>query len=117
MAKAPAITADPQEVEDILDEMKILVDLGIKPKAFDTGVEEEVRKAMRPKIKKRIEAGGDWEAERGNPLICAMHLGEIAKILSKGNKVSKNVAKAALVAIQNDEHCTIGSTGGGDWCA
>jgi hypothetical protein len=113
MAKAPAL--DPK-IEKILDEMKKLIEIGMSPKTFDTGVEEELRIAMRPKVKKRIDGGGDWESERDNPLICALHMGQIAKVLAKGSKVSKNVARAAFFAAQNDEHCTKGGVGGGDWC-
>ncbi len=114
MAKAAA--PDPK-IEAILDELKELILLGMKPKTFDNGVEEELRKLMRPKVKKRIDDGGVWENERDNPLICGLHMGQIAKLLAKGSKVTLNVAVAAFRAAQNDEHCTKGAGGGGDWCA
>jgi len=104
-------------IENILDELKTLVLIGMSGKTLDIGVEDALRATMRPKIQARLDNGGDWELEKDNPLICARHMGAIAKLLSTTNTVSLNVARAALLAIQNDEHCTKGAVVGGDWCA
>jgi hypothetical protein len=100
----------------ILDEMKTSVKKGLGRKVFGKGVEDALKTIMRPKIKRRLTAGGIWAKEKSNPLKVARHMGQIAALLSRTNTVDISVASAALDAVKSDEHCRRGAIGGGDWC-
>lgn len=100
----------------ILAEMKTSVKKGLGRKAFGKGVEDALKTIMRPKIRRRLTAGGVWAMEKGNPLKVAKHMGQIAALLSRTNTVDIAVATVALDAVKSDEHCRRGSAGGGDWC-
>src|SRR5687768_11574883 len=95
----------------ILDEMKTSVVEGLAGKKFDAGVEDALKAIMRPKIKRRLKDGGNWEKEKPNPLTVALHMGQIAALLSKTKTVDISVATVALDAVKSDEHCKRGSSG------
>jgi hypothetical protein len=117
-AKSSGPTAKERaEIEQILDQMKVRVLQGMSPNVFkNSTVERGLRITMRPKILRRMRAGGKWAKEKERPLLVAEHMGQIAKILAKGSKVDLNVANAARVAVKSDENCQRQAAGGGDWC-
>jgi len=112
-----------KEIEAILDELKVEVLNGMGGKTFappanaeDPTVEELLRRAMRPKIFRRLLGGGVWLVEKKRPLLVAYHMGQIASLLATGRSVDFNVADAARVAVKSDENCPRTAAGGGDWC-
>ena len=104
------------KVKKILDEMAVKVNAGLGKKKLGPGVDKALRANMGPKIKRRLDAGGDWEKEKSKPLIVAKHMGKIAALLSKTTVVDIAVADAALTAVKSDEHCQRGIPGAGNWC-
>lgn len=119
-AKKTGRRPTPQEqalIEQILDEMKESVLYGLSPKTFvNDNVEKQLRITMRPKVFRRLLALGNWEMEKARPLLVAQHMGQIAKLLAKGDTVDLTVADAARVAAKADENCPRSGSGGGDWC-
>lgn len=120
MAKkaAKSTAAQLKEIDDILDDMREAVRVGLGDKKLGSGVEAALRAIMKPKIKRRLDKGGDWDKEKANPLIVAEHMGQIAALISKTKKVDISCAEAALTAVKSDEFCErkSGGLGGGDWC-
>jgi hypothetical protein len=99
----------------ILQECRDAVDKGLGGKKLSKAADNGLDAFFRPKIKRRLKKGGDWEKEKAKPLIVAEHLGQVAAILSHGSQVSAAVAKAAAVAAKHDEVCPAGG-GAGQWC-
>lgn len=111
----------------ILGECKVKVLAGLSGKTLDPAAETALEDFFGPKIKKRKDSPprlDDWDKAdpsgiglvKDKPLLVADHLGQICAILSKGNVVTKKVAKVAAAAVQKDENC-VTALGAGDWCA
>lgn len=111
-------------VKVIVAECKVKVLAGAGGKTFDGTAEAALENFFGPKIKKRKDRDDDWDKAdpsgiglvKDKPLLVADHLGRICAILSRGSIVTKKVAKAAGLAVQNDENC-LTAMGAGDWCA
>jgi hypothetical protein len=104
------------EADAILEECRAEVGSGLGGKTLQPAADRILRAFFKPKILRRLSKGGNWKKEKKHPLIVAYHLGQIAAIMSKGPTVTAAVARAAAVAVQNDEICPRGGGGAGQWC-
>lgn len=77
-AKQPKMTAAQlrSEIDAVLDDMGEAVKAGLGEKKLGSGVENALRAIMGPKIKRRLNAGGDWDQEKARALIVADHMGQ-----------------------------------------
>ena len=103
------------EADKILDECQEEVAKGLGNKHFDVDAVRQLRLRFFAKIIRRLKNGGNWNAEKRNPLIVALHMGQICNILAIGPTVGPSVATAAALAIKADEICPARG-GAGQWC-
>ena len=104
------------DVKAILNECAAEVTTGLGGKTLGAKADAQLRTYFGTRILKRLANGGDWAKEKHNPLVVARHLGEVCAIMTKGGTVSPTVALAAAAAVKQDEYCTRGGGGAGNWC-
>lgn len=117
MAKKKTATYSADDVDDILDEMQHHAEIGANPKKFAPDAIDALRLDMKTRIEAKLGKGGDWPAEKSSPLLVAVHLGEICRILTKGRVISLQTAAAAYEAVRAGDEICLTPEGRGDWCA
>ena len=110
MAKSKKPTAD-----SILNEFEKALRTGVpKTMKIEKAAKEFWRARYKVAIQERLDNGGDWEAEKKNPLRVAKKLGKVSAALANGKVIEKWAAEASAVAIKANPLC--GGGGMGLWC-